>query len=205
MNTELEKIAVWLRTKGEAVKSYSDLSKDKHGDSLVSDMTEEAYDYDSITRSFFAQGVHHLCCSCDALLLKEHLYLIEFKSPGKDIDFFGCYLANISNKKKKQAWRVICSVESKLGESLYMLEKRILRPLDVDEEKFEKHAVIVYNSNNNAAQGRSASMSSASGQRQTSPMHQRFAIKDVDGNPVFFHEVKTVPNSLFPSFVVGLS
>ena len=205
MNTELEKVAVWLRTKGESVKSYRDLSKDRKGNPLVTDTTAEAYGYDSIIRSFFAPGVHPCCCSCDALLLKEHLYLIEFKSPGRDIDFFDCYLANISNTKKRQAWHIICSVESKLGESLYMLKKCILQPLDVDEKKFEKYAVIVYNSNNHAAQGRSASMASASGQQQTSLMHKRFMGRDVGGNPVFFHAVKTVPNSLFPSLVLGLN
>jgi len=86
-----------------------------------------------------------------------------------------------------------------------MLEKRILRPLGLDEGSFEKHAVIVSDSNSNAAQGRSASMASASGQPQISSMHQRFAGRDLDGAPVFFHEVKTVPHLLFSSMVVGLS
>ena len=203
MNAELEKVDSWLRKIKVSPRSYSDLSKDDKGNPLVTEKTVEAYDYDSVTESFFASGVCPCCCSCDALLLKEHLYLIEFKRSGKGVDFFDQHLANISNNKKNQAWRVFGSVESKLSESLFMLEKRILQPLNVDERRFEKHAVIVYDSYTQAAQGRAASLASASKQPQTSSMHQRFEGRDVEGNPVFYHRIQTIPDNLFAQFVNG--
>jgi hypothetical protein len=204
MNAELDKVDSWLRGRSESPKSYSDLSKDGEGNPLINDGTVEAYDYDSVTESFFAPGVKPCCCSCDALLLKEHLYLIEFKRSGRGVDFFDHHLGIFSNNKKNQAWRVFGSVESKLSESLYMLEKQILQPLDVDERRFEKHAVIVYDCNKDAPEGLAASRASSSGQPQTASMHQRFEGRDVEGNPVFFHKVQTIPDSLFTEKIRGL-
>jgi hypothetical protein len=167
----------------------------------VANATVEAYDYDSVIQSFFAST--SCSSSCDALLLKDHLYLIEFKSLGKGVDILAFNLNTLSTKKFDQALRVICKAEFKLCESLYMLEKRILRPLAVDESKFEKHAVIVYASNEFAAAGRAAALASASSQPPTPSMHQRFEGRDADGNPVFYHRIQTIPDILFAQFVKG--
>lgn len=204
MNAELQKVEDWLRSKGESPKSYADLSKNNKGQPLVADSTIEAYDYDSVIRSFYSLQTVERCCSCDALLLKERLYFIEFKTPGKGVDFFDQTIANISNKKKGQAWHIFCSVESKLSESLYSLGKWILSPLEVDETTFEKHAIVVYSSSQNAASARSATQASASGQPQSSNMHQRFMVRDLNGDPVFYHNVQTIPNNLFSSIVQTL-
>ncbi len=78
MNAELKKIEAWLRQRGGTPRSYRDLSKNVKGDSLVpDDLTTEAYNYDAVVGLFYTNKTLHRCCSCDALLLKEHLYLIE--------------------------------------------------------------------------------------------------------------------------------
>jgi hypothetical protein len=143
MNEELEKIKKWLdeqhkqqfKPKSIAKLSASRGKNGKKGVPLVDDKKTESYDFDAIT-AFFFPNPQRRPCSCDALLLKDHLYFIEFKRMGNDVDIFNKSFANISNKKKKQSWHFICSVESKLSESLRVLEKKILPLAKADAEQF---------------------------------------------------------------------
>jgi hypothetical protein len=202
MNAELKKIEVWLRQRGETPRSYRDLSKNVKGDSLVpEDLTTEAYNYDAVVGSFYANKTLHRCCSCDALLLKEHLYLIEFKSSGDDVSIFGLDLSKLSQTQLKKIGNVLYKVESKLSESLYMLKNWILPAVTglVDECRFEKHAIVVFNADENAASANAASRASASGQEcePAKKLYPRFQEKTADGKPVFYHTVSVWPENLF--------
>ena len=103
MNAELVKVENWLQGIGKSPESYSELSKDNKGTSLVSNDTKEAYNYDSIVKWFFVSGTDPCCCSCDALLLRENLYFIEFKRTKSDIDLFDQNIGNISNTRRRSA------------------------------------------------------------------------------------------------------
>lgn len=200
MNGELQKIETWLQSQGAKPKSYCDLSKDANGSSLVTDTTTDAYDYDSIIKSFYAQGTVHTCSSCDALLLRENLYLIEFKSLGNGVNIFGFDLSKLSQTQLKKIINVLYKVEAKLSESLYMLRNWILPAVTtaVDEFRFEKHAIIVFDANQNAASANAASRASASGQISGFvSVPQRFQERTADGRPVFYHEVVVWPSNLF--------
>lgn len=205
MNEELKKVKLWLEGIGESPIKFSELSQDDHENPLVTDATQEAYNYDSVTKSFFPPDTHPCCRSCDALLLRNHLYLIEFKRPGKGIEIFNLHLEELSSQNLKKVLGIICKVESKLVESLYMLEKRILRPLAVDDNRFEKKAIVVYNAAEHAAQGRADAQASASNfSPEKLAMHNRFEGKDKNGKPVFFHSVQIVSNYLFTATIQRL-
>lgn len=207
MNLELKKIDDYLRnTLLQAPESYTQMSKDTNGQNpLVNDSKEEAYNYDSIVRMFYLPDTDKFCCSCDALLLKNHLYFIEFKKYKNAIDAFDNYNASLSRKKKRHAWLVFASVESKLAESLYVLEKWFLRQLKVDENKFEKHAIIVYDSNSDPVGARADSLANVSGQTLKCSLHERFKGRDKNDKPVFYHNVQSIPNTLFSSIIKNLS
>lgn len=208
MNAELKKIEDWLRSQGAEPESYCDLSKDANGSSLVTDTTADAYDYDSVIKSFYAPGTTHTCSSFDALLLRENLYLIEFKSLGNGVNIFGFDLDKLSQTQLKKVINVLYKVESKLSESLYMLRSWILPviPTAVDEFRFEKHAIIVFDANQNAASANAASRASASGQVSGSvSVPQRFQERTVDGKPVFYHGVSVWPSNLFSANIKRVS
>lgn len=201
MNSELKKIESVLKIELKQLqKSYEEIS-----DSLVLDASTDAYSYDSIIKCFYDEETRSRASSCDALLLKENLYFIEFKRAGDGIDMFNLDFTSLSETKFKKMLRILCSVEFKLSESLYTLEKWFLRPLAVDESQFEKHAIVVYDSKTNPSQALACSRASASGQQKTSQSHERFKSKDRDTRPVFFHDVVEIPDNLFTARVRSLT
>lgn len=128
MNTELQKIDAYLASHGFQKKSYLDLSKGSKSRSLVNDSTAEAYCYDDVPTHFLRIKT----ASADAILLKESLYFIEFKS------MLSC------NRDAKKYEIIKQNLFIKLGESLLLLNK-YLNPSAGVSGNFKKYFIIVVN------------------------------------------------------------
>ena len=75
MNLELQKVEHYLISLGFSPYTFTELSKSNGGKELVTD-SNTAFCFDKISASFYGREQLN---SADALLLKDNLYLIEFK------------------------------------------------------------------------------------------------------------------------------
>jgi hypothetical protein len=124
MNPELKKIETHLKSLKFSQKTFKDLSKSKTSNvkiptSLIDDITNKAFCFDDISDSFYD---NHLS-SADALLLRDNLYLIEFKPLGlKKLD---------------------SDISQKMIESFHTLRERVFADSKIDPSKFEMHFILV--------------------------------------------------------------
>jgi hypothetical protein len=127
------------------------------------------------------------------------LYLIEFKNLGKQSGGFLALGPNtLSNSALKQVVTILAKVESKLIESLYLLDKKIIAPLEVDDSKFEKRAIVIYNGDENAVKATAQARGRVSGRRNSKwGNHARFAAKGKTGERIFFDKVQVIPSTMF--------
>jgi hypothetical protein len=131
MNPELKKIETHLiKSLKFSQETFKDLSKPKTTNakiptSLVDDITNKAFCFDDISDSFYGEHLH--LCSADALLLKDNLYLIEFKPLGpKNLNY---------------------DISQKMIESFHTLRERIFTDSKADPNKFEMHFILVKDDN----------------------------------------------------------
>lgn len=198
MNSELAKIDVFLKTSGYAYKSYAELSKDVNGHSLVTDSTTEAFDFDEISKSFFSSNA--CVCSADALLLKDNLYLIEFKTVAK-------------TKPKWKYEEIKKNLCMKISESLIVLDKEIIQPNSVDETRFEKYFVITIDSAKLPIDAMSCAMVGLSApattpapvftfsQKSLSESFDKYRLPDKNGNHIFYEDVIILNDKNFSAMV----
>jgi chaperonin cofactor prefoldin len=78
MNPELQKIEKYITSLGFLPKTFTELSQSNGGKSLVTD-NNTAFCFDDISDYFWNKKYNKKLSSADALLLKDSLYLIEFK------------------------------------------------------------------------------------------------------------------------------
>lgn len=195
MNSELQKIDTAL-TSVFSKYTFANLSEDSNGTPLVSD-TNQAYCFDEISNSYFR--INH--CSCDCLLLREKLYLIEFKR-----------LAYSSNRKKYKILKQ--NLALKIAESLHTIEKKIFDELNIDTTQFEKIFVCVVDSRRSPITAMSAAMSGLSGGTASSTfLHSdssllqsisKYGITDWNGSYTYFHGTKIINEANFSSEIAAL-
>ena len=130
MNLELQKIDTYLAGRGLRKKSYTDLSKNSAGKPLVTNAVVGAYCYDDVSPLFLKIK----SASADALLLKDSLYFIEFKTVAG------------SGSPGAQKYEIIKqNLFLKLSESLIVLEKCLV-PASHAAENYDKYFIIVVDS-----------------------------------------------------------
>jgi len=154
MNPELQKIEKYIKSLGFQQKTFTDLSKSKKGEKLVTD-NNTAFNFDDISDYFHKIQLS----SADALLLRENLYLIEFKHIEKLInsmpEFMACSIicpsANLSESVvslqkellKLQRKLLRLNLSQKMAESFHTLRECIFVNSQTDQGKFEKHFILV--------------------------------------------------------------
>jgi hypothetical protein len=130
MNQELQLIESYLISLNFSPKTFTELSLTTsgpfNGKSLVTD-NNTAFHFDEISNSFY----NITLSSADALLLKDNLYLIEFKRVISQLK---------SGSKRKQ---LKLSLFQKMAESFHTLRESIFKNSNVDPDKFEKYFIIV--------------------------------------------------------------
>ena len=175
MNAELQKIDTYLSGHGFYKKAYFELSKDKHGHPLVSSTTIEAYCYDDVSSHFFRIKT----ASADAIVLKDSLYFIEFKSIrscDRDADKYKIIKQNLFLK---------------LGESLFLLNK-YLNPSAGATCNYKKYFIIVVNSISSPTTAMAGSMSGlargACSPTSFSAVFGKYR-QWFNGSPVFYDDV----------------
>ena len=118
----IQEIKEFLDTNYNYKDTLSNLSNNK--DKIKSD--EQAYDFDKIKREIYKDN----CDSCDALLLKNDLNLIEFKTGFDSPD------ETLSDRVKKENLKN--KIRLKAYESLHLLETAIIDEIDYKRRRQPK-------------------------------------------------------------------
>jgi thiaminase len=126
MNPELQKIENYLISLKFSQKTFTVLSKSKGGKSLVTD-NNTAFHFDEISDSFYKIKLS----SADSLLLKDNLYLIEFKR----------VISQLKSKSKRK--QIKLRIFQKMAESFHTLRESIFKNSNANPNNFKKHFIIV--------------------------------------------------------------
>jgi hypothetical protein len=129
MNNELLSFKSKLLEDGYVEKTYTELSANMTT-SLVTD-DNIAFNFDEMSHR---QWGHNLLTSADALLIKDSLYLIEFKT-----------YPTSSNPKRNKSDTLFKSFKSKMAESHISLKTKIFPKYNIDDSKFKTIFIYVIN------------------------------------------------------------
>ena len=184
MNSALIPLDTYIQSLGLKHKTYADLSKNSSGSSLVSFTLKEAYCFDELVNNLFVICPH----SVDALLLRNNLYFIEFKS-----------VANVTNRKEKE--NIKQNLELKLTDSALIFYKELCEPLSLNLTSFKRIAIIVVDYRIFPVSAMSGVLTSLSGGASAANItvsnFRYYASPDKNGEYVFYHDVQIWNNINF--------
>lgn len=192
MNSALIPLDNYIQGLGLTTQTYADLSKNNAGVPLVSFTLKEAYCFDELIRRLFACRPH----SVDAILLKNNLYFIEFKS-----------VANATAGKDKEIIRQ--NLELKLTDSALIFYREMVEPLSLNILSFKRVAIIVVDYRTSPIMAISGALSSLAGGASalniTSMNFQYYFSLDSTGKFIFYNDVQVWNNINFPIQIMGVS
>lgn len=151
-----------------------DLSKDKAGNSLVNDVTVEAFCFDVFFNSFFSIRPN----SMDAIVLKNNMYLIEFKR----------VVSSYNNSKQQIIIKQ--NLQLKLISSLYVIKEIIFKSLGLPGSSFSKVAVIVIDHLQSPTTAVAVALSNLSKRPLTKNSFVSFFSKDRNGQYCFYDSLE---------------
>lgn len=192
MNSALIPLDNYIQGLGLTTQTYADLSKNNAGVSLVSFTLKEAYCFDELVRRLFTCHPH----SVDAILLKNNLYFIEFKS-----------VDNVTARKDKEIIRQ--NLELKLTDSALIFYREMVEPLSLNILSFKRVAIIVVDYRTSPIMAISGALSSLAGGASalniTSMNFQYYFSLDSTGKFIFYNDVQVWNNINFPIQIMGVS
>ena len=181
MNKELIRLDLLLKKEGFLLKSYSSMSSSTSGKALVLDNTTEAYWFDDIVKKLFTIQPN----SMDSLLIKENIYLIEFKRIKNSNPSCGVLSRDCGRDEVIKHKSTI-----KLVNSITILKEEFLYPLAINRSNFTINAIIVVDSNQFPIMATSSVMSSLSGIPLKEEYYYAYCKANRHGKKLFYDSIK---------------